>query len=419
MAAPADCGYLRAMPGSFSTMLRRMVRKDRVRLIHASGAEEFFGPEAAPPLAIRFADAGAERWCGLDPELKIGEMFMEGRLLVENGNAFDLVSMLKRNGLRRGALLHHRAIGAARAMGLRAATLFGGGHAKRNVAHHYDLDERLFSLFLDGDWHYSCAYFEPPAISLEDAQRTKARRIAAKLLLQPGQRVLDIGSGWGSLAMYLAESSGVVVTGVTLSEEQLAAAERRARERNLGARVGFALQDYRAVAGTFDRIVSVGMFEHVGFRNYGVFFRKAASLLDKKGVMVLHAIGGTRPTGRVNPWMARYIFPGGYIPALSEVLPAAEQAGLLIKDVEIWPLHYAHTLRAWRERFMARRAEAAALYDERFCRMWEFYFAGSEAAFRHDRQFVFQIQLARHQDAVPMSRNYIAEAEADLRSRGF
>ena len=407
------------MPGLFARMLRRMVRKDYVRLIHASGAHEFFGPASAPPLTIRFADANAERWCGLDPEIKIGEMYMEGRLLVDGGNAFDLVSMLKRNGLRRGAIFSHRAIAAARVLGMRTVAPFASDRAKRNVAHHYDLDERLFALFLDEDWHYSCAYFEPPGISLEEAQRAKARRIAAKLLLRPGQRVLDIGSGWGSLAMYLAESAGVDVQGVTLSEEQLAAATRRAKERSLEMRATFALKDYRAVEGPFDRIVSVGMFEHVGARNYDAFFAKASALLDKKGVMLLHAIGGTRPTGRVNPWVAKYIFPGGYIPALSEVLPAAEQAGFLIKDVEIWPLHYAETLREWRRRFMARRAEAAALYDERFCRMWEFYLAGSEAAFRHDRQFVFQIQLARHQDAVPMSRNYIIEAEAALKARGF
>ena len=228
--------------------------------------------------------------------------------------------------------------------------------------------------------------------------------------------MLDIGSGWGGLALYLAQSAGVRVTGITLSEKQLAIAQRRAKEQGLDERVAFRLADYRRIEGPFDRIVSVGMFEHVGRRSYPAFFAKAAALLKREnGVMLLHSIGRTRPAFLNQPFVEKYIFPGGYIPALSEVLPAAEQAGFLVKDLEILPMHYAWTLRAWRERFMANRDKAVALYDERFCRMWEFYLASSEAAFRHDRLFVFQLQLARHQDAVPFKRDYIAEAEEGLR----
>jgi cyclopropane-fatty-acyl-phospholipid synthase len=284
-----------------------------------------------------------------------------------------------------------------------------------NVSHHYDLSAKLFDLFLDEDWQYSCAYFEPEGISLDEAQVAKKRHIAAKLLLERGNRVLEIGSGWGGLGLYLAEAADVDVTGITLSEEQLRVSRDRTAKRHLSNRVRFELQDYRDLKGQFDRIVSVGMFEHVGVGNYKRFFRKISKVLDKNGIMVLHSIGRTRPNYATNPFIEKYIFPGGYIPSIAEVLPAVEKAGLLIKDIEILPMHYAYTLRAWRERFVARKAEAVALYDERFFRMWEFYLAGSEVAFRHDRLFIFQLQLARHQDAVAYDRNYIATGEAALK----
>jgi cyclopropane-fatty-acyl-phospholipid synthase len=342
---------------------------------------------------------------------------MDGRLLVEQGSVFDLVSLLKRNGIRNLGLSPALAVALfrrARDMAKRAVTPEA---ARRNVAHHYDLEAGLFDLFLDDDRQYSCAYFESPEDSLEAAQLAKKRHIAAKLLLQPGVHVLDIGCGWGGLALYLAEVAGARVTGVTLSEEQHKIAVGRAQARGVSDQVNFELKDYRRAEGPFDRIVSVGMFEHVGRRAYPAFFAKVAALLERRhGVMLLHSIGRTKPTYLNQPFVEKYIFPGGYIPALSEVLPAAEQAGLLIKDVEILPMHYAWTLRHWRERFLSNREKAAALYDERFCRMWEFYLATSEAAFRHDRLFIFQLQLARHQDAVPFRRDYIGAAEAALRS---
>jgi cyclopropane-fatty-acyl-phospholipid synthase len=289
--------------------------------------------------------------------------------------------------------------------------------ARHNVAHHYDLDGRLYRLFLDGDEQYSCAYFESSDQSLDDAQLAKKRHLAAKLRIKPGAKVLDIGCGWGGLALYLAEIAGARVTGITLSQEQYKRAQNRALERGLTGNTAFRLVDYRDVDGRFDRIVSVGMFEHVGVGFYDVFFRSCAELLADDGIAVLHTIGRSGPPGITNPWIAKYIFPGGYIPALSEVLPAVQRAGLLVSDVEILQLHYAETLKAWRERFLAHRDEVMRLYDQRFVRMWEFYLACSETAFRGGDMVVFQIQLAKHKGVTPATRDYIAREEARLRAR--
>jgi cyclopropane-fatty-acyl-phospholipid synthase len=289
------------------------------------------------------------------------------------------------------------------------------GRARRNVHAHYDLDGRLYSLFLDSDLQYSCAYFEDGVTSLDDAQLAKKRHLASKLALEPGQRVLDIGSGWGGLGLYLAEHADVEVTGVTLSDEQFALSNRRAEERGLAGRVRFLLQDYRAVEGPFDRIVSVGMFEHVGVSHYRAFFKACHDLLSDDGVMVLHSIGRFGPPGDTSAWIQRYIFPGGYIPALSEVVPHIERSGLKLADIEILRLHYAETLKAWRERFLANREEVAAFYDERFCRVWEFYLAASEASFRIGALINFQIQIAKNLTALPLTRGYMSEAEEALR----
>jgi cyclopropane-fatty-acyl-phospholipid synthase len=289
--------------------------------------------------------------------------------------------------------------------------------ARRNTAHHYDLDARLYQLFLDQDQQYSCAYFERDGATLDEAQLAKKRHIAAKLLVTPGDRVLDIGCGWGGMALYLAEVCGAHVTGITLSTEQLAVARRRAKEAEQQSRADFHLQDYREIKERFDRIVSVGMFEHVGIGFYDAFFQQVARLLDDNGVMLLHTIGLGGPPAPTNPWVAKYIFPGGYLPSLSEITPAIERAGLLVTDVEILRFHYAETLKLWRERFLARRAEAAALYDERFCRMWEFYLAAAECTFRFEQTVVFQIQITKSMQSVPVTRDYIASREADLRRR--
>jgi cyclopropane-fatty-acyl-phospholipid synthase len=283
------------------------------------------------------------------------------------------------------------------------------------VAHHYDLDGQLYALFLDADRQYSCAYFENPDQSLDDAQLAKKRHLAAKLLVGNDDRVLDIGSGWGGLALYLAEVCHARVTGITLSQQQHAAARVRASEKGLAERTDFHLQDYREVSGKFDRIVSVGMFEHVGVASYGTFFRKCRDLLDDNGVMLLHSIGRSEGPNVTHPWIAKYIFPGGYIPALSEVLTAVERSGLLVTDIEILRLHYAETLKAWRERFLAHREQVQRIYDQRFVRMWEFYLAASEMAFREQNLMVFQLQLTKRQGIVPMTRDYIPAQEARLR----
>jgi cyclopropane-fatty-acyl-phospholipid synthase len=392
----------------------KIVKTGTLKLVRASGAAKVLGDGSEAEIVLRFTDSGAENAVATDPALALGEMFMQGRMLVEKGNIFDLLSLFARNGIRKAATPRMIAKGIWRILVAQAETRLPINRNKANVAHHYDLSAKLFDLFLDRDWQYSCAYFEPRGIGLDEAQLAKKRHIAAKLLLEEGNRVLEIGSGWGGMAMYLAESSGVEVTGITLSEEQLKVSRDRAARRGLADNVRFELQDYRDLTGRYDRIVSVGMFEHVGVSNYRFFFRKVAKILDKQGVMLLHTIARTKPNYATNPFIEKYIFPGGYIPSIAEVLPAVEKAGLLIKDIEVLPMHYAWTLRAWRERFVARRAEAIALYDENFFRMWEFYLAASEVAFRHDRLFILQLQIARHQDRVPFDRGYIAAAEAKL-----
>ena len=407
------------MESLYAAAVARIVRSGTLVATFASGRSYTFGDGSGERLAVRFTDAAAQRAIAIDPQLKFGEMFMEGRLVVEQGTVYDVLALLKRNGGLRAGASHLRLLEGSRIARARTLGTLRPDNAKRNVAHHYDLDAGLFELFLDEDRQYSCAYFESPDDSIEQAQQNKKRHIAAKLLLQPGAEVLDIGCGWGGLGLYLAETSEARVTGITLSEEQLKIARGRAERRGLTDRVEFRLDDYRSVTGVFDRIVSVGMFEHVGTRNYATYFRKAAALLEPEtGVMLLHSIGRDKPAHYNQPFIEKYIFPGGYIPALSEVLPAAEQAGLLVTDIEILPMHYAWTLRAWRERFMSNRARAVELYDERFCRMWEFYLAASQTGFEYDNLFVFQMQLARRHAAVPMRRDYIGKAEAELAARG-
>ncbi|WP_209854674.1 SAM-dependent methyltransferase [Rhizobium herbae] len=401
---------------TFLKMLRRLVQQGNFKVILSSGEQAVLGDGSGPPVTVRTLDEDAEKAILRDPGLRFGEMYVEGRLVIDQGNIFDVISMMKANGLEKAATISNTVIALLHVAEQQIKSRLPVNRNKHNVAHHYDLDGKLFDLFLDRDWQYSCAYFDPPGISLDEAQTAKKRHIAAKLLLEPGQKVLDVGSGWGGMAMYLAESSGVDVTGITLSEEQLKVSRGRAQKRGLADRVRFELQDYRTMTNRqFDRIVSVGMFEHVGMANYGNFFGKMANLLAPKGVMLLHSIGQAEKPWATNPWIEKYIFPGGYMPALSEVVPAIEKSRLMIRDIEILPMHYAHTLRAWRERFTARKDEAIRLYDERFFRMWEFYLAASETAFIYDKLMIFQIQLSHEQDAVPYTRNYIGEREVELR----
>jgi cyclopropane-fatty-acyl-phospholipid synthase len=339
---------------------------------------------------------------------------MDGTLVVEQGSISDVLALLLAQDSKGMPPLWARSNWLLRYSTRRMRQFNPRRRARRNVAHHYDLDDRLYSLFLDADRQYSCAYFERPDQSLDDAQLAKKRHLAAKLLLRPGMRVLDIGCGWGGLALYFAEICDAHVTGITLSQEQLTHARMRAGEKGLVGSTEFRLRDYREAQGNFDRIVSVGMFEHVGVGFYDVFFRKCASLLDDEGVMLLHSIGRPEGPNVTNPWIAKYIFPGGYIPALSEVLPAIERADLLVTDIEILHFHYAETLRAWRERFLAHREQVERLYDQRFVRMWEFYLAASELTFRQHGMMVFQIQLTKRTGIVPITRDYIGQAEKRL-----
>jgi cyclopropane-fatty-acyl-phospholipid synthase len=398
------------------SFLRRTIRKGSLGVIDSGGRAHNFGDGSGPPLRLRFHSAGAERNVILSPGLKLGEEFMDGGVTFEAGSIYDFLEMVFTN-LNAQYPTKLMQIGAGlRYLTRRLRQMNSQMRARRNVAHHYDLDGRLYALFLDNDLQYSCAYFEGDETDLEVAQLAKKRHLAAKLALQPGQKVLDIGSGWGGLGLYLAERCGVDVTGVTLSEEQYVASNRRAEERGLADRVRFLMQDYRAIKGPFDRIVSVGMFEHVGVGHYRAFFNACRDLLTPDGVMLLHSIGRFDGPGDTAAWIQKYIFPGGYIPAVSEVVPVIERLDLKITDVEILRLHYAKTLRIWRERFLAHRDEVAAIYDERFCRMWEFYLASSEISFRYWNLMNFQIQIARDQQALPLTRDYMWEAEERLRA---
>jgi cyclopropane-fatty-acyl-phospholipid synthase len=394
-------------------LLQNFIRRGALTVTTSRGKTFSCGDGSGRPVAIRLTSRATELALLLDPELKLGEAFMDGTFVVERGSIADFLSLI----MSQPSEMPHwaRPQFMLRYLARRLGQFNPRKRARRNVAHHYDLDGRLYSLFLDADRQYSCAYFDTPDTSLDDAQLAKKRHLAAKLLLdKPDKRVLDIGCGWGGLGLYLADVAGADVTGVTLSQEQHAIANERAAERGLGDHARFELQDYRDVPGPFDRIVSVGMFEHVGVGHYDEFFKQCARLLADDGVMVLHSIGRSEGPSVTNPWIAKYIFPGGYIPALSEVLPYVEKHGLLVTDIEILRLHYAETLKAWRERFMAHREEVERIYDRRFVRMWEFYLAASEMSFRDQNMMNFQIQITKKQGVTPMTRNYMLDAERAL-----
>jgi cyclopropane-fatty-acyl-phospholipid synthase len=390
---------------------KRVVRWGRLSIIDADGRRHEIGGDDGPRATIRVRDRRLHWRLALNPYLYLGEAYMDGTLTVEEGSLYEFMDICAANSLHAEGSPLGRAIHFGEGLLRHLHQYNPVRRAQANVAHHYDLSDRLYDLFLDRDRQYSCAYFTHPHGDLEQAQADKKRHLAAKLLLRPGMRVLDIGSGWGGLALSLGEAGAGEVLGITLSEQQLEVSRERAKRQGLADRVRFELRDYRELSGTFDRIVSVGMFEHVGVGHYPAFFRAVNDLLAEDGVAVLHSIGRMDGPGATNPWIRKYIFPGGYVPALSEVLQVVERQRLWVTDIEILRLHYAQTLRAWRQRFMAHRAAIAALYDERFCRMWEFYLVGSELAFRRMGHIVFQMQLARRQDAVPLTRDYITDWE--------
>jgi cyclopropane-fatty-acyl-phospholipid synthase len=393
-------------------VVERLVRTGNLTITYPDGSTHLFGDGTGEPIGIILRTHAAEAAIMLNPWLGVPEAYMDGELDIIQGDVLALLRLAYAN-IELGAdvpawtrVFDNLRVGLRRLHQINTA-----GRAKRNVQRHYNLSGELYRLFLDTDMQYSCAYFERPDMTLEEAQLAKKRHLAAKLAVEPGQSVLDIGCGWGGLGLYLARTLGAQVLGVTLSDEQHAVAVERARQERLEDQVRFAITDYRDLDEEFDRIISVGMFEHVGINFYHTYFEQAARLLKRDGVMVLHSIGRSGPPAATDTFIRKYIFPGGYIPALSEVLPQIERAGLVVTDVEILRLHYAETLKRWRERFMANRQKAVEIYDERFARMWEFYLAGSEAAFRWQDMVVFQIQLARKNDTLPLTRGYIADNE--------
>lgn len=397
--------------------LARLIRVGQLSITDHDGQRYRFGapdPELAP-VAIRFTDRKVAREIARDPGLGAAEAWMDGRLLMEEGEIRDLVTLIRRNGRWEDRTGKAGFLKKGNRLRAELDRLNWKSRSRRNVAHHYDLGNQLYQLFLDPDLQYSCAYYTDPSNSLEQAQEDKKAHIAAKLHLKPGQRVLDIGCGWGGMALYLHAKAGVDVLGITLSEEQLATARRRAEEAGVADRVRFQLVDYREVSGRFDRIVSVGMFEHVGPPFYRAFFRKCRELLTDDGVMLLHTIGRMGRPGTSDRFITKYIFPGGYVPALSEIVSASERERLIMTDCETLRRHYYHTVAEWYERTKKHEREIVALYDERFYRLWLFYLSGAMTMFSEAGMVNYQLQYARRRDALPITRDYMAEAERRLR----
>jgi cyclopropane-fatty-acyl-phospholipid synthase len=403
----------------FNTFADRLMRRGRIAITYANGQTRTYGTDdpAINPVAIRFTDKGAPNFIARNPHLHAGEAYIDGRLVIEQGDIRDVINLIRANGRwedgvskLRGTFFSH----VGNLIRSTGSSLNWERQSKRNVAHHYDLNDRLYDLFLDADRQYSCAYFTGPDIGLEQAQADKKAHIAAKLHLKPEQRVLDIGCGWGGMALYLNRVADVDVLGITLSEEQLKVARRRAQAAGVADRVKFELIDYRAVTGVYDRIVSVGMFEHVGTPHYATFFARCRELLADDGVMLLHTIGRMGVPGRTDAFTLKYIFPGGYNPALSEIITASEKSRMIAADVETLRLHYAKTLDIWYDRTVAAHDALVELYDERFYRLWTFYLAGARAAFVHGNLCNYQIQYIRRRDTLPITRDYMAAAEAIL-----
>ncbi|WP_159716392.1 SAM-dependent methyltransferase [Geminicoccus flavidas] len=396
----------------FPAILHSVVRVGSLHLIDGSGRTHEYGDGSLPRCTVRLGARHLDYTLALNPELSIGEAYMDGLLTIEEGTLLDLLEIAATNYSDKPAWF---SLWSHTMRRLRQSNPVG--RARRNVAHHYDLSDELYTLFLDEDRQYSCAYFINGTENLNAAQENKKRHIATKLLLgQKDLKILDIGSGWGGLGLYLAEEADAEVTGITLSVEQHKMAQMRAAAAGLDNRVQFHLRDYREQTGMFDRVVSVGMFEHVGRKNYSEFFKTVDRLLDANGVALLHSIGRSETPSPINPFISKYIFPGADLPSLSEVFAALGQTDLIVTDVEILLLHYAETLRHWRNRVVANRQNIVKLYDERFFRMWEFYLALCEVGFRCGSMMVFQMQLAKRSDAVPVTRDYITDRERQVRA---
>lgn len=387
--------------------LTGMIVADQLRVTYPSGTTRIYGPSSGLSAAIAIHDTKTLRALCLQPELAMGEGYMEGAVTFPDSDLDTVLTVLIRN--RDRGQLPGWIVGADRIRFQlrRFIQRNAPTRSKQNVAHHYDISDDLYRLFLDDDMQYSCAYFPDDSFSLEDAQRAKKALIAGKLALEPGMRVLDIGCGWGGMALTLARDYGAQVTGITLSENQLATAQARAKAEGLDGQVTFRLQDYRTEAGRYDRVVSVGMLEHVGVPNYDTYFAKVAEVMDPDGVALIHTIGRSAPPMSHSQWINKYIFPGGYVPSLSELAPALENSGLWQTDIEIWRLHYAKTIRHWRQRFETHAAQIEAMHDARFVRMFRYYLTVCILAFEHQMQGVYHFQLAHRRDAVPLTRDYL------------
>jgi cyclopropane-fatty-acyl-phospholipid synthase len=397
------------------SVLEQLITKGDLQFTDWNNHTRRYGDGTGPPVHVHVTTKTAGIRIATDPDANLGECYLNGTLKVLHGSVYEFMALAMANMEGRKYHWLQAAVHRGRAAARRIYQHNPVGKAKSNVAHHYDLSGKLYDLFLDVDRQYSCAYFESSNATLEEAQLAKKRHLAAKLGIKKGMKVLDIGSGWGGLGLYLGEVCGADVTGVTLSEEQHKLSNERVAQRGLGKSVRFLLQDYRELQQKFDRIVSVGMFEHVGVGHFPEFFNKVSSMLSDDGVALLHSINRSNGPGYTSAWVNKYIFPGGYIPALSEVVPHLEQHGLYVTDIEILRLHYAETIRHWRARFEGNRSRARELYDERFCRMWEFYLAGSECAFRFGGMNNFQIQFSKNQHVMPLTRDYIGTEEKRLR----
>lgn len=403
-----------------SKLLTHLVQAGTLTVTDAEGAIHSFGGKVpGPSAALKLSDPALYKSLFFNPELAAGEAYMNGTLSFPGSSLREFLTLVSVNQNRPSGkpTALHRAIGAVSRKLKRFQQANPIGKAQENIAHHYDVGNDLYRLFLDEGLFYSCAYFENDDDTLEAAQRAKCRLIAAKMGLKPGQKILDIGCGWGGLAIYLAQMEDVHVTGVTLSGEQHALANERVKAAGVADRVRIELRDCRLLDQKFDRIVSVGMFEHVGVPRYGEFFAKVNELMPDEGVMLLHSIGHMSPPSTASPWMRKYIFPGAYSPALSEVFPVVERNRLWVTDCEFLRLHYAMTLNHWHARFEKNRARIAEMYDERFCRMWEFYLISAEMMFRSGAQEVFHMQLSRRRDASPIRRDYIVDTQRDLKRR--
>jgi cyclopropane-fatty-acyl-phospholipid synthase len=410
----------------FEKVLNRLVHRGHLTLIYADGRTKQFGASDPdfPNLTMRLHDRKVPLDIVKDPRLGVAEAYMDGRMTIEGGDIMEFIAFFRGNSPWESGKDIDAASPisrAAKAIATRISQTNDRRKSKQNVAHHYDLSGALYSLFLDVDRQYSCAYWPDadngPGITLEQSQEDKKAHIAAKLALTPGMKVLDIGCGWGGMALYLHRKCGVDVLGVTLSEEQLKVARERAAAAGVSDHVHFEMIDYRDVGAElgapFDRIVSVGMFEHVGTKHYSEFFRQCHNLLTPEGVMLIHTIGRMKP-GTTDAFTRKYIFPGGYIPALSEMVAGSEPNKLMITDVEVLRLHYALTLREWYKRTQEHKAEIEALYDARFFRLWSFYLAGATAAFEHGGMVNFQVQYSRNRRTLPITRDYMRETEINL-----